>query len=125
MPAERGVTFITGRSDEIGADGRHVATSPDADWAIVILAEPLGTADRILPILRRVPPAGTKLALAGYEQDRLHVMVADLACPLRGIARDAEGHAMLTHTCVATRGASGGPLLAQLPDGRWHVIGIA
>ena len=106
-------------------DGRLTMSPRDADWAIVILAQPLGTPDRILPILKTMPPSGTHLALGGYEQDRLHVMVADLNCSLIGIARDAGGHTMLSHNCAGTRGASGGPLLAHLSDGSWTVIGIA
>jgi hypothetical protein len=76
---------------------------PDADWAIVILAEPLGTPDRILPVLKTIPPSGTHLALGGYEQDRLHIMIADLNCVLTGIARDAAKHTMLAQA-VPRRG---------------------
>jgi protease YdgD len=121
----RAVTYITGRVEQIMVDGRRNMSPPDADWAIVILAEPLGTPDRILPILKTPPPSGTRLALGGYEQDRLHVMIADLDCTLLGIANDAAKHAMLAHNCAATRGSSGGPLLARMPDGSWAVIGIA
>jgi protease YdgD len=105
-------------------DGRRTMSPPDADWAIVILAEAIGTPDRILPVLRTIPPPGTHLALGGYEQDRLHVMVADVTCTLMGVAHDAARHEMLAHSCSATRGASGGPLLAQMPDGSWSVVGI-
>ena len=37
----------------------------------------------------------------------------------------AGGRAMLRHTCAATRGASGSPLLARGPDGAWGVVGIS
>ena len=121
----RAATYITGPVEEIMVDGRRSMSPPDADWAIVILAEPIGATDRILPILKTVPPSGTHLALGGYEQDRLHVIVADQSCKLIGIARDAAKHKMLAHTCAATRGSSGGPLLAQTPDGSWGVVGIA
>jgi protease YdgD len=119
----RAATYVTGRSDALDTEGRRVASPPNADWAVVTLVSPLGTPDRILPILRTSPPPGTPLALGGYEQDRLQAMVADLTCSLLGIARDAAGHTMLSHTCAGTRGASGGPLLAKLPEG-WAVIGI-
>ena len=32
---------------------------------------------------------------------------------------------MLRHTCAATRGASGAPLLGRAPDGEWVVVGVA
>lgn len=121
----RAATYITGRVEQIVVDGRRVMSPPDADWAIVILAAPLGTPDRILPVLKTIPPSGTQLALGGYEQDRLHVMIADLDCSLLGIANDAAGHAMLAHNCAATRGTSGGPLLARMSNGSWAVVGIA
>jgi hypothetical protein len=38
--------------EEIMVDGRRTRSPPDADWAIVMLAEPIGTSDRILPILK-------------------------------------------------------------------------
>ena len=120
----RAATYITGQGEEIVVDGRRLTSPPDADWAIVVLAEPLGTPDRILPVMKTVPPPGTHLALAGYEQDRLHIMVADLDCTLLGIVSDAEKHTMLSHSCAATRGASGGPLLGQTADGSWSVVGI-
>ncbi len=39
----RAATYITGQVEEILVDGRHAMSPPDADWAIVILAEPLGS----------------------------------------------------------------------------------
>lgn len=120
----RAATYVTGQSDALDAEGHRVASPPDADWAVITLASSLGTPDRILPVLRRPPPPGTSLALGGYEQDRLHAMVADLTCSLLGVVPYAAGHSMLAHTCAGTRGASGGPLLAHATDGTWAVIGI-
>jgi protease YdgD len=120
----RAATYVTGHSDALDTEGRHLASPPDADWAVITLVSFLGTPDRILPVLRRPPPPGASLALGGYEQDRLHAMVADITCSLLGVARDAAGHTMLAHTCAGTRGASGGPLLAHASDGTWAVIGI-
>jgi protease YdgD len=121
----RAATYITGRVEQIMVDGRRTMSPPDADWAIVLLAEPVGTPDRLLPILKTIPPSGTHLALGGYEQDRIHIMTADLNCTLIGFVRDSAKHTMLAHSCAATRGASGGPLLAQTSDGSWAVVGIA
>jgi protease YdgD len=121
----RAVTFVTGRTDTLDAEGRHVPAPPDADWAVVTLVTSLGTPDRVVPLLRTPPPPGTPLVLGGYEQDRAHIMVADLTCSLLGLVHDAAGHTMLYHSCAGTRGASGGPLLARAPDGTWAVVGIA
>ncbi len=74
----RAASYMTGHSDALDAEGRRVASPPDADWAVVTLVSPLVTPDRILPILRTPPAPGTPLAIGGYEQDRLQVMVADL-----------------------------------------------
>lgn len=120
----RAATYVTGRSDALDADGRHVPSPPDADWAVVTLVAPLGTPDRIIPIQRTPPPPGAALALGGYEQDRLQIMLADLNCSLLGLAPGAAGHPMLSHTCAGTRGASGGPLLARESNGTWSIIGI-
>ena len=98
---------------------------PDADWAVLSLDAPLGTPDRVLPLLRGVPQVGASAMLGGYEQDRAQAMVADRGCAVIGIARGASGHAMLRHSCAATRGTSGAPLLARAPDGRWSIIGVA
>jgi len=99
---------------------RPIASAPPAaDWAVLTLDGPIGTPDRILPVLREALPAGTAVMLGGYEQDRAQVMVADLECRL--VASDV----MLRHDCAATRGVSGAPLLARGPDRKWAVIGVA
>ncbi len=122
----RALSFVTGPGFAVGPDLRPLPSAPpDADWAVVTLDAPLGTPDRVLPLLRQVPPPGTPVMLGGYEQDRAHAMVADLACTLAGLVRDAAGHVLLRHTCAATRGTSGAPLLARAPDGSWGVVGIA
>ncbi len=101
------------------------SASPGADWAVLLLDAPLGTPDRVLPLVRRVLPPGTPAMLGGYEQDRAQAMVADPACTLTGLVQDAAGHVLLRHTCAGTRGISGAPLLARAEDGRWAVAGVA
>lgn len=122
----RAVSFTVGSGFAVGPGLRPAPGAPaDSDWAVLTLDTPLGTPDRVLPLLQGMPPPGTKLALGGYGQDRAHLMVADLDCSLTGLVRGAGSRAMLRHTCAATRGVSGAPLLARAPDGTWGVVGIS
>lgn len=99
---------------------------PGADWALLHLADALPS--RLLvplaPGEERPLPAGTPLALAGYQQDRPEVLLADKECRALGPARDRAGHLLLRHDCAGTRGASGAPLLTRLSDGSWAVAGV-
>jgi protease YdgD len=110
----------------LGPDQQTAAAAPlGADWAVLTLDAPLGTADRVLPLVRDLPAPGTPAMLGGYEQDRAHVIVADTACVVVGPARDASGRVLLRHSCAGTRGVSGAPLLARMPAGSWAVVGLA
>lgn len=95
-----------------------------ADWAMLTLAAPIDLPGRSLPLLREAPPPRTPLMLGGYQQDRPETVLADTGCQTLGLARDAAGRLLLRHDCAATRGSSGGPLLARGPDGGWGVAGI-
>ncbi|WP_158537147.1 trypsin-like serine peptidase [Humitalea rosea] len=86
------------------------------DWAVLTLETPL--AGPVLPILP-MPPVGTPVMLAGYQQDRPEVLLATIGCHI------VTSGAVLVHDCAATRGASGAPLLAQGADGAWGIAGIA
>lgn len=122
----RAVSFVIGPGFALGPRGRPLPSIPwDTDWAVLTLDAPLGTVDRVLPLAREVPPPGAPLALGGYEQDRAHALLADTACRLVGTVEEPTGRPMLRHTCAATRGASGGPLLARAADGAWSVVGVA
>ena len=106
-----------------GYDPLHEDRTAGADWAVLTLAVPLGTADRRLPLAAAVP-AGGAVMLGGYGQDREEVMDADTDCAVSGRSADGDGRALLVHTCSATRGTSGAPLLARSADGGWEVIGV-
>lgn len=95
-----------------------------ADWALLTLVEPIGTPDIILPLWREPVPPRTAVVLGGYQQDRPEVVMADVACRVVGLGREAGGTTVLVHDCAGTRGASGAPLLARSPDGRWVVVGV-
>ena len=63
------------------------------------------------------------VALAGYNQDRAQLLVADLACHVRRVVTPSGDASFITHDCAATRGTSGAPLLTKR-DGGWAVIAI-
>jgi protease YdgD len=106
-----------------GYDPLNPAGTAGADWAVVTLADPLGTPDRVLPLADQAA-TGAAIALAGYSIDRPEVIEADLNCAISGRGADGEGHALLADNCEATRGVSGAPLLVHSPDNRWAVVGI-
>jgi protease YdgD len=95
-----------------------------ADWARLTLDAPLGAPDRVIPLARRPVEIGATVTLAGYEQDRDEVLLADFDCHVGGLLRDRAGNPVLRDGCAATRGASGAPLLARASDGSWEVVGI-
>ncbi len=105
-----------------GFDGGK-AQPQGADWARLELAEPIPAAVSPLPISQEAPAPGTPLALAGYNQDRAQLLVADADCHLIGMVRSPDGGAFFTHDCAGTRGTSGAPLLARHGD-IWEVVGI-
>lgn len=96
----------------------------DADWALLTLDAPLGTADRVLKLVLQRPAVGTPAMLGGYEQDRAQIIVADVACSILGVVRSGDA-LLLHHSCAGTRGVSGAPLLVRIPGQGWGVVGIA
>jgi protease YdgD len=93
-----------------------------SDWARLELDGAIPDLVAPLPIATEPPRSGVPIALAGYNQDRTQILMADLACHITGTAM-AEGQPFIAHDCDATRGTSGGPLLVR-QGGRWAVIGI-
>ena len=63
-----------------GYDPHRPAATRGSDWAILTLEKPLGTEDRILPILTEPPPVGSMVMLGGYSQDRPLILMADTGC---------------------------------------------
>lgn len=108
----------------VGAGFEGAKAQPQrADWARLELAEAIPTTLSPLPIGTKTPAPGTPLALAGYNQDRSQLLVADTDCQVIAEARSPDGGAFFTHDCAATHGTSGAPVLAR-QDGRWVVLGI-
>ena len=121
----RAVAVEIGPGFAIGLDGqRGAAAPPDSDWALLTLDAPLGTIDRVLPLIKALPSAGTPAILGGFEQDRAQIIIADVDCRVIGPVRDGNT-LMLQHSCAGTRGVSGAPLLVQRPGGGWGIAGIA
>jgi protease YdgD len=114
-----------GRVAEIRTGGWDPGTGrpTGSHWAILRLATPLRGPS--LPLWQGDLPAGARLMLGGYQQDRAEVIMADTDCAVLGRARDDAGQALIAHGCAATRGASGAPLILALPDGRFAVAGVS
>ncbi|WP_247894188.1 trypsin-like serine peptidase [Azospirillum sp. B510] len=91
-----------------------------ADWAVLTLSEPAPESVPALPVGTEPPRAGSPVMLGGYSQDRAQILMADRDCHVLG-----ESAGLLVHDCDATRGTSGGPLLARAATGAgWAVAGV-
>ena len=89
------------------------------DWAILTLTDKIAEEFRPLDIATALPPKGTRLIMAGYPQDRAHLMTADRDCQVLGAA---AGGKVLVHDCRGVRGYSGAPLIGA--DGAASILGI-
>lgn len=100
--------------------------APDSDWALLLLDPHVAVAgpEDVLHVVEGFVRPGTPLAFGGYQADRPNLMVADLDCRAIGYARVPRGEAMMRHSCSATSGSSGGPLLLRAGPGRWVVAGV-
>lgn len=105
-----------------GFDWLSTPSLQSADWALVQLAEMVPATP--LPIAANPPPSDMAVTLAGYNQDRAQVLLADPDCHVRQTVRQADGSLWLRHDCAGTHGTSGGPLLARQGEA-WAVVGIA
>jgi len=94
---------------------------PSADWARLELSEAVPVLP--LPLFDGGLSAGMMVALAGYNQDRAQLLLADLACQVLRVAASGGGTTLVAHDCEGTRGTSGSPLLARR-EGGWAVVGI-
>lgn len=91
------------------------------DWAVLVLAAPIAT--RPIPVrslsaenLTTLP--NDRLMRAGYSQDRPHLLSLHDGC---GVSGDVNGGPVLIHTCDATRGDSGSPLIIMTKEGPFLV----
>ncbi|HEX6443366.1 MAG TPA: trypsin-like serine protease [Stellaceae bacterium] len=95
---------------------------PTSDWARLELNEAVPSAVAPLPLAGVAPSSGMPVSLAGYNQDRAQILLADPACHVTGSISRTDG-TLIIHDCAATRGTSGAPLLFQ-HGGGWAVLGI-
>jgi protease YdgD len=107
-----------------GYDPLDETRTAGADWAVLTLATPLGTPDRLLRLAASPAVSGMDVTLGGFGQDLEERLQADLHCRILSLQTDGAGRALLRHSCSATHGTSGAPLLAQGTDGAWHVVGV-
>jgi protease YdgD len=123
----RAASIIMGRGFAVAPGMQPDRTAPpDADWAVLVFDAALGEPGLALPLAAGYARPGTRLAFGGYQADRAaRQMVADLACAVLGYGRDEAGRMMMRHSCAATSGASGGPLLTRASGGAWVVAGVA
>ncbi|WP_173012467.1 trypsin-like serine protease [Niveispirillum sp. SYP-B3756] len=115
-------THLTVESVQVGAgyDGTRPGASLGHDWALLRLSGDAGV--RPLPWQGTPPTAGQAVAVAGFSQDRTHLLMVDRDCPLREM-RETDAGRLLIHGCSASRGTSGGPVLLHL-GGVWQVVGL-
>jgi protease YdgD len=92
----------------------------ESDWAILTLTQTLPAEIIPLKLLTQRYPSGIKAAIAGYGQDRAHVMTADRHCELR--ERGQGG--WLYHTCRGVKGYSGAPILVSTAEDEFSIAGI-
>lgn len=103
-------------------DGTRPGDSMRHDWALLRLSGVAGV-PALAPAGRAAQP-GEPVALAGFSQDRVHLLMADRDCAVSSTQRPAgPGGTLIFHNCSASRGTSGGPLLLRL-DGVWRVGGV-
>jgi protease YdgD len=101
-------------------DGTRRGPQP-ADWARLELAEAVPLTP--LALFEGTTNPGAAVELAGYNQDRAQLLMADLDCHLLRVLRLSGGARFFIHDCAATRGTSGAPLLVRKDNG-WAVIAI-
>jgi protease YdgD len=103
-----------------GFDGTAGRPQP-GDWARLDLTEAVPVPP--LPLFDGSVGSGTAVVLAGYNQDRAQLLMADLDCHVLHVTALPDGARFVSHDCAATRGTSGAPLLTKR-DGGWAIIAI-
>jgi len=99
----------------------------ESDFAIVTLARPMGAPMRPLSVeafdaerWHGDRKAGVGYAQAGYSGDRAHILTRNATC---GIAGFLQNGAVFAHSCDATHGDSGSPILVRRGQS-YAVVGL-
>jgi protease YdgD len=93
------------------------------DWAKLELSEAIPATVPPLPIAELDPAPSLSITLAGYNQDRAQLLMADRACQVVQVVGEPDGTTLIAHNCQGTHGTSGAPLLVRQRKG-WAVLGI-
>ena len=104
-----------------GFDGTSGRPQP-GDWARLELSEAVPVMP--LPLFGGGVGPGMAVVLAGYNQDRAQLLMADLGCHVLHVVGLPGGACFLLHDCAGTRGTSGAPLLMR-HEGGWAVVALA
>lgn len=119
VAVSRGKHFIL--DEEQDANSRNFQASPDRDWALLVLEDPIGKDVGYLDVIQLDPSAAkhTDLMLAGYSGLRPNVLslAADCGQTLAGSTD------VFLQSCSAMSGDSGAPLLLH-KDGKYYVVGV-
>jgi protease YdgD len=91
-----------------------------ADWAILVLVDPVASDTRPLPLANNAPVSGDPVMVGGFSRKHRFKMTADTECQITGVVRSG----MIMHDCDATHGISGAPLLKVTAGTEVQVVGI-
>ncbi len=124
----RGAYVAHSRATAIALAPAAPGTAPTgSDFAIVTLAHPLDSRVRPLPVesfdqarWHADRKAGIHYAQAGYSGDRAHVLTQNKNCSITGFRQNGAAFA---HTCDATHGDSGSPILVRRGQ-TYAVVGL-
>jgi len=118
-----GVAEIAADKIGPGYDPRDEKRTGGSDWAVLTLDRKLADPGHVLALRVEPPADGTAVMIGGYSRDFPLYITVDSRCQILSHGRDANGHELLVHDCVATRGASGAPVLVH--DGStWTIAGV-
>ena len=93
---------------------------PANDWAVVTLDRDVSASTGAIDLVTSDAAPGDALVQAGYSRDRRHVLTVDRSCKVNTTYR-RQG--LFTHSCDATFGDSGSPILVRSEQG-YRLTGI-
>lgn len=83
---------------------------PRGDFAVLRLSRAIGL--RPIQLAEETEPGPARVVLAGYSQDRPHLLAVDESCVMV-VEPDAP---LWRHACDGPKGSSGGPVLVAAPE---------
>jgi protease YdgD len=107
-----------------GYDPKRPYATLGSDVAVLTLENGIGGLDAMLRLAERSESPSVRVTLGGYSQDRAEVILADRNCHITASTQDEQGALLLRHTCTATHGTSGAPVLERNEHGVWVTVGV-